>query len=289
MKDPENFLKNIQLSAKELIVIILGYYMRNNLIFLVALIIAYTLTLIFREKIKSILKISKFKPNHGEKPKIDKRPPLLSYLRLFAFLVLIILLMANIYYRVDLVQKQTRAKENLPIKESYVFDFEDPGSTLIWVTSSKTNTITTSDDKKLSKSGKNSLCLNVNLQPIESECWCDIGIWNQYFNEVKAITAWVLIPETKQTSNNRLGAYIRAGRYTQKEETHFKSNEIDIVPGKWNKVCLDSFSFDKLGKPVYLWDSIINVIAIVVWSQESYSGPIYFDDITVYTDVGRLQ
>lgn len=178
---------------------------------------------------------------------------------------------------------------NLPIEEGYIFDFEGSKSTLDWVSSyaQAVKTVKISSDKEFSKSGNNSLCLNVELQPVDGEDWCHTGISNQNFYGVRAIGGWVFIPETKQTINNRFCAYINAGVYIQKEEITFKGREIDIIPGKWNKIYLNYFCISESNDPNHLWDGTINSITITMWNSKSYTGQIFLDDIIVYTDIGR--
>ena len=87
-----------------------------------------------------------------------------------------------------------------------------------------------------------------------------------------------------QTNNNRFSAYFKASVYIQNEEITFKGKEIDIIPGKWNKIYLNYFCPNESNVPNHLWESAINSITITVWNLKSYTGQIFLDDIIDYTD-----
>lgn len=232
----------------------------------------------------SIIYIYSYFRSRGTKIK----KPIILYLSKYLIYGLITIFLIISSYKLGFMLKKDGILLNLPIKEGYVFDFEGSKSTLNWVTYSQAvKTVKISSEKEFSKSGNNSLCLNVELQPVDGEDWCNVGISNQDFYGVRAIVAWILIPETKQTINNRFCAYITAGVYIQKEEITFKEKEIDIIPGKWNKIYLNYFRPSESNVPNHLWEGTINSITITVWNLKSYTGQIFLDDIIVYTDIGR--
>ena len=119
---------------------------------------------------------------------ITTKKPIILYLSKYLIYGLIAILLIISSVKLGFMLKKDEVLLNLPIKEGYIFDFEGSKSTLNWVSYSRAvKTVKISSEKEFSKSGSNSLCLNVELQPIDGESWCNIGISNQNFYGVRAI------------------------------------------------------------------------------------------------------
>jgi hypothetical protein len=66
------------------------------------------------------------------------------------------------------------------------------------------------------------------------------------------------------------------------ETIWFFGEEIKIVPGVWTQIFLDVFFRTDSENCTVRWDETSDQVYVTVWSDNEYSGPIYFDNITIY-------
>lgn len=127
------------------------------------------------------------------------------------------------------------------------------------------------------------------------------------YEKLEAISAWVYIPENEISISTFLGHILldaEIWRDGEKIPLWLASKEVSIKPGKWTNIFLtttfevwppskedrEKYETEKgRSHPVELeqalvWGGHINYIYINVYtSEKEYKGPIYFDDICLYT------
>ena len=190
---------------------------------------------------------------------------------------------------------QTSVCQNIPLQATYNDDFEDrkdPTDVAPWDAYPDKNppTDVVSDDRAFAHSGDHSLRLSVDLPPFkenESTNYCGIGITSLKFREVKAIVAWVLVPESEQVRGRTFSSHIMAYMYDKDadETVGFHSETIKPMPGVWTPIFLGTPYYSTDSKNcTFSWDGTIEELYLTVWSDKHYTGSIYVDDIAIYTD-----
>ena len=135
-------------------------------------------------------------------------------------------------------------------------------------------------------SGIHSVKLDVDIEPYETNEDEEYGgIYNTNLNihEAKAIKAWVLVPESEQVRGSNIKSHIMAYMMGSKGKAiWFFGEEKKIVPGVWTQIFLDVFFRTDSENCTVRWDETSDQVYVTVWSDKEYSGPIYFDNITIY-------
>ena len=143
-----------------------------------------------------------------------------------------------------------------------------------------------STEKKYSHSGTNSLRLIVNLKPYSIDPkkeYGAIGATDLKLHDVKAIIAWILIPESEQVQNNILRSHIILYMHDQNDKSFGIYSKIrKIIPGIWTQIFLGLFDSAEFKDIKFGGNIIIDDIYLTVWSEQYYKGSIFIDDIIIY-------
>jgi|LGVF01.1.fsa_nt_gb hypothetical protein len=182
--------------------------------------------------------------------------------------------------KLEIVQKNS-------LQVAYNDDFEDiKDSTYVgpWAAYPKKNhTLDPSD--KYAHSGTHSLKLTVKNQPYEKDMgkeYGGIGITDLNIHKAKTIEAWVLVPESDQARGSIIKSHIIAYMKDSSDESiGFFGEEEEIEPGIWTPIFLGLFYETDCENCTFKWDGTIHGLYLTVWSDQSYWGSIYFDDITI--------
>ena len=180
-----------------------------------------------------------------------------------------------------------------PLEIAAIHDFEEiqyPKNTAPWepFPQKKNHALEVYSEKAIAHSGEGVLSLTVDFQAHKVDPdteYGGVGITSEQFQKVKAVGGWIFIPKSAHVRNNRFTTHIMAWVYAQDgAPIGFYSEDKDVVPGEWAPLFLGVLHTNDSQNASFTWDGTIDELYITVWSDHAYSGPIYFDDITIYTD-----
>lgn len=184
--------------------------------------------------------------------------------------------------KLEIVQKNS-------LEVAYNDDFEDIKDSPYdgpWVAypTGKNHSLVPSD--KYAHSGNQSLKLTVKNQPYEeapAEEYGGIGITGLNIHKAKTIEAWVLVLESDQASDSTITSHI----FTYIKDSSGKniglySKDEKLKPGSWTQIFLGVCYTTDCKNCTFEWDGTIDNLYLTVWSDQSYWGSIYIDDITIW-------
>lgn len=187
------------------------------------------------------------------------------------------------YYgeKLEVLQKKS-------LQVAYNDDFEDiPDSTYVgpWDAYPTKKNHTRDPSDKYAHSGTHSLKLTVKNQPYEKDMdkeYGGIGITDLNIHKAKTIEAWVLVPESDQARGSIIKSHIIAYmKDSSGKSIGFFGEVEEIEPGIWTPIFLGLFYETDCKNCTFKWDGTIDELYLTVWSDHSYWGSIYFDDITI--------
>jgi len=221
------------------------------------------------------------------KGKISKLPEPHKTKMIFGILILLAIIGAFVTgFLMGSYGEKLEISQRNSLQVAYNDDFEDiKDSTYVgpWNAgpTEKNNTRDPSD--KYAHSGTHSLKLTVKNQPYDNDTeYGAIGITDLNIHKAKTIEAWVLVPESDQARGSIIKSHIIAymkdssGKYIG-----FYGEDEEIKPGIWTPIFLGLFYETGCENCTFKWDGTIYELYLTVWSDQSYWGSIYFDDITI--------
>jgi hypothetical protein len=139
---------------------------------------------------------------------------------------------------------------------------------------------------KYAHSGNHSLKLTVNNQPHKeapAEEYGGIGITDLNIHKAKTIEAWVLVPKSDQARGSTIISHI----FTYIKDSSGKnigiySKDEKLKPGFWTQIFLGVCYTTDCKNCTFEWDGTIDQLYLTVWSDQSYWGSIYIDNITIW-------
>lgn len=215
----------------------------------------------------------------------------------FAILLAFGLLYAGFLYGSNRQRQLDESKSLLKVMTHY--DFEDNEEVQKWFPVSSTSKCISEgrkavSDTKFAHSGGHSLRLDVDMQeykPTEVAGYACIHNPKMSIASAKLITAWVLVPSLEELHGITFLAQIIVYPRPEKDpEMRILSEPKNLVSGVWDPITLGTFaSIDyTAGLPEDIrsieWGGEIMQMIITVWANQHYKGPIYFDDIAIYSD-----
>ncbi len=109
---------------------------------------------------------------------------------------------------------------------------------------------------------------------------------------VAAAEGWMLVPETDQSEGKTFTAlmtgvsYDKDGNYLQAS-----SKRLTVEPGKWTRIAWEgaytTVHYDMNNEPMTRFEAknrLLHEIYLDVWCDQSYSGLVFFDDITFFAE-----
>lgn len=124
-----------------------------------------------------------------------------------------------------------------------------------------------------------SYSLNPNLN------FVGVGISNAGFENVKAITGWILVPDTENARVLNFEAHLMAYRNDSAGGSiGFFSETKRLSPGVWTPFVLGVFFSNTDENNIFEWDGRVDDIYLTVWTYDNYVGSIYIDDIAIYKE-----
>lgn len=99
---------------------------------------------------------------------------------------------------------------------------------------------------------------------------------------VDAASAWLFIPESPHTGATRLRFYVVAcGESFDGERICFRGHVVNAVPGKWTYAAVGLGRRVEVDRDGTEWPQTVTRIEVIVYG--SYMGPVYVDDIVLFT------
>jgi len=193
--------------------------------------------------------------------------------------------------KLEIVQKNS-------LQVAYNYDFEnktDPTDIDPWSThhDNKSDTGRISEEEK--HFGNCSLRLEVAMTDYDfnetekKDEYGSIGITSAKLSEVKAIKAWVLVPESDHVRDSTFYSHMFACfNDSSSRNIEFFGETEEIKPGRWTPIFLGVFYETRCynckneWNCSFEWDGTIDALYLTVWSDQPYKGSIYFDDITIW-------
>jgi hypothetical protein len=182
---------------------------------------------------------------------------------------------------------------DIPLRPIEIYDFEtpaDPTDTTPWdpFPSEKKPSLLISDEQAFARSGTHSLRMKVDNQAYHTNMeieYSGIGLTGADLSQVKAVTAWVLIPRSEAVQNITFEGHIMLYMDQQDNEAvGFFGETRELEPGVWTPLFIGTFhQTDALSGVV--WDREVDELYLTIWSDKPYNGSIYIDDLTVYEEV----
>lgn len=238
------------------------------------LVLAVLAILLFKSKLKD------FSKNHQEG---------------LAMLFLGVLLGSTLFYVVfsfglvdsDAGKTEIVQKNSLHVACNYDFeDIKDP-TYEDWVPGPTGKNHSWDPSDKYAHSGTHSLELSVKIQPHEKNPLIEygsIGISDLNIHKAKTIEAWALVPKSDQArGSNIMSHFIVYYKNSSGKYITIYSEAEKLKPGVWTQMFLGvCYIINSTNNCTCEWDGKIDELYLTVWSDQSYWGPIYFDDITIW-------
>jgi hypothetical protein len=185
------------------------------------------------------------------------------------------------------ISAPTPPVQDFPFEVKQCYDFEITDTVKPWRSNPDDKQYHLEISDKFARSGKFSLRLIVDdMEKYDSNSSSEYaGIVNHDLDlsEVKAVVAWVFIPDSEPVGDTEFKIHIIGRKRNNGNYTNLFGQEEQIEPGVWTPVLLGTFD-DITGDTIERleWGGQVDSLYLTAWSDEHYDGSIYFDDITVY-------
>jgi hypothetical protein len=182
-------------------------------------------------------------------------------------------------------------RTEMPLEVQYCYDFEDredPTHIGPWgrTITTRLDELLISESPEYARSGTRSLRAKIEIQPADD--FFGIKIVDPGDVDTTAASAWVLVPESELTKDRVLeAALLINGHDVDGEPLGYRSQRRQLIPGLWTPVFLGLPRQTEPDK--WVLTGSLDELHVIVWCDKQYSGSIYFDDISFFTDarVGR--
>lgn len=192
--------------------------------------------------------------------------------------------------KADTTSFKNLTNTDTPFQVAEVYDFDkvkDFTYTKPWVSIpiTKQHNLLIQNDKSFVNSGSQSLRLVANIQSFNTDQrteYAGIGATNLDLSNVKAISAWIFVPESEPTNNSIFSSHLVIYVYNEKigQPVGFIGETENLKAGAWTQVFIGTFS--QVEATDIIWNGKVDEIYLTIWSDKPYSGSFYIDDISIY-------
>jgi hypothetical protein len=180
---------------------------------------------------------------------------------------------------------------DIPLKPFNVFDFEEISDTpepWISIPESRQYDLKVTNNKDFVRSGSHALCLDVKMQPYLNDIQNEYaGVVNRIVNlsDIKAVAAWVKIPDNEKTRNSTIEARLLVHVINQNGiPVGLNCGNKVLKPGEWNSLFIGLFKETNIPESELKFNGQVSELSITVWSNKTFEDKIYIEDITLYQE-----